>query len=71
VDDLDAALMAARRHGFLTIDVPVEALARTVHQCRRSHELARRGNIRAAFALVKRKRLVSGMPTVSIASHRP
>ena len=71
MDDLDAALMAARRHVFLTIDVPVEALARTVHQCRRSHELARRGNIRAALALVARKRLVSGMPTVSIVTHRP
>ena len=58
--DLDAALMAARRDGFLTIDVPVELLARMAHQCRRSHELARKADRRAAIAtMAKRRRLGS------------
>jgi hypothetical protein len=46
VDDLDAVLMAARRDGYLTIDVPVELLARTAHQCRRSRDLARKADFR-------------------------
>ncbi len=58
--EIDAVLIAARAHGFLTIDVSVEELARVVHQCRRSHELARKADFREAVRIMaKRGRLGS------------
>lgn len=53
--DLDAALMAARRDGFLPIEVPVELLARMAHQCRRSHELARKAGFRFRIRIMAKK----------------
>lgn len=53
--EIDAALMAARRDGFLTIEVPVELLARTAHQCRRSHELARKADFRFMIRIMAKK----------------
>lgn len=54
--EIDAVLIAARAHGFLTIDVSVEELARVVHQCRRSAEVARKANRRAAIATQAKRR---------------
>ncbi len=54
--EIDAALMAARRDGYLRIDVPIEELVRVVHMCRRSAELAQMANRRAAIATMAKRR---------------
>lgn len=56
--EIDAVLIAARRDGFLTIDVSVEELARVAHQCRKSADAARRGNLKAARAKKARAKAV-------------